>query len=396
MGTRISTPALAAQPIHTNEIANCNETVRKTNSGRSVRGMPSVLQRLVNKLKTFRCFNLPTSPRTVSKVDPTIDTKSKALEQEQNNRTSDRMIAEIVGEVGPTIDTKSKALEQEQNNRTSDRMIAELVGEENKALLKEICEAPEQKLLAKHVYSDPRYTKAKREFEMAEDWRRTREQLNTRICDLVNEITKLKSSGDYEANKVSIEARMSDLRQQFEALDVEDKGTDDLEQYRQLERDNNCYLQGAVLDILHDKLAQYEEMLKVRGMPADQHNYEYFALLNLVNKAREKYLDMAYPHDARAIAEKIDGISVKSNLETELQAAVAKFNQTRTMSKIGFGKASDSQSTIGQIGELTSEIGTSEDDDDDDEYEFFDALEYLEDGDEFFDAMEYQPNDYKQ
>ena len=64
------------------------------------------------------------------------------------------------------------------------------------------------------------------------------------------------------------------------------------------------------------------------------------------------------------------------------------------MSKIGYGKASDSQSTVGQIGEPTSEIGTSEDDDD--EYEFFDALEYLEDGDEFFDALEYQPNDYKQ
>ena len=395
MGTHISKPAtLAAQPIHTNKITDCNEPVGKSNSGRSVRKMPSVLQRLVNKLWTFRCFNSPTSPRTVSKVDPTINTKSKALEQEQNNRASDRMIAEIVGEVDPTIDTKSKALEQEQNNRTSDRMIAEIVGEENKALLKEIREAPEQKLLAKHVYSDPRYTKAKREFELAEDWRQTREQLNTQICDLANEITELKSSGDYEANKVSIEARMSDLRRQFEALDVEDRGTNDLKQYRQAERDNNCYLQGAVLDILHDKLAQYEEMLKVRGMPADQHNYEYFALLNLVNKAREKYLDLAYPHDANATAEKIGGVSIKSNLENELQAAVAELNQTRTMSKIGFGKASDSQSTIGQIGEPTSEIGTSEGDDD--EYEFFDALEYLEDGDEFFDALEYQPNDYKQ
>ena len=56
--------------------------------------------------------------------------------------------------------------------------------------------------------------------------------------------------------------------------------------------------------------------------------------------------------------------------------------------------ASDSQSTVGQIGEPTSEIDTSEDDDD--EYEFFDALEYLEDGDEFFDALEYQLDDYKQ
>ena len=372
MGTRISTPAtLAAQPIHTSEIANCNETVSKTKSGRFVRMMPSVLQRLVNKPWTFRCFNSPSSPRTVSKVDPAADTKADPATDTKAD---------------PKIDTKSKALEQEQNNRTSDRMIAEIVGEENKALLKEIREAPEQKLLAKHVYSDPRYTKAKREFGLAEDWRQTREQLNTQICDLANEITKLKSSGDYEA-------RMSDLRRQFEALDVEDKGTNDLEQYRQAERDNNCYLQGAVLDILHDKLAQYEEMLKVRGMPADQHNYEYFALLNLVNKAREKYLDLAYPHDANATAEKIDGVSIKSNLENELQAAMAELNQTRTMSKIGFGKASDSQSTIGQIREPTSEIGTSEDDDD--EYEFFDALEYLEDGDEFFDALEYQPNDYK-
>lgn len=380
MGTRISTPAaLAAQPLHTNEITDCNEPVGKSDSGRLVRKMSSVLQRLVNKFKTFRCFNSPTSPRTVSKVDPAADTKADPVADTKAD---------------PTIDTKSKALEQEQNNRTSDRMIAEIVGEENKALLKEIREAPEQKLLAKHVYSDPRYAKAKREFEMAEDWRRTREQPNTQLYDLSDNITALESSGDYEADKVSIEAGMSDLRRQFEALDVEDKGANDLKQYRQLERDNNCYLQGAVLDILHDKLAQYEEMLKVRGMPADQHNYEYFALLNLVNKAREKYLDMAYPHDARAIAEKIDGISVKSNLETELQAAVAKFNQTRTMSKIGFGKASDSQSTTGQIGESASEIGTSEDDDD--EYEFFDALEYLEDGEEFFDALEYQPNDYKQ
>lgn len=380
MGTRISTSTtLAAQPIHTNEIANCNDTLGKTKSGRFVRMMPSDLQRLISKLWTFRCFNSPTSPRTVSKVDLAADAKADP-------------VADIKAD--PIIDTKSKALEQEQNNRTSDRMIAEIVGEENKALLKEIREAPEQKLLAKHVYSDPRYTKAKREFEMAEDWRQTREQLNTQICDLANEITKLKSSGDYEANKVSIEARMSDLRRQFEALDVEDKGTNDLEQYRQAERDNNCYLQGAVLDILHDKLAQYEEVLKARCMPADQHNYEYFALLNLVNKAREKYLDMAYPHDVNAIAEKIDGVSVKGALETELQAAVAELNQTRTMSKIGFGKASDSQSTVGQIGEPTSGIGTSEDDDD--EYEFFDALEYLEDGDEFFDALEYQPNDYKQ
>ena len=388
MGTRISTPAiLAAQPIHTNEIANCDESVGKTKSGRFVRMMPSVLQRLVNKLWTFRCFNSPTSPRIVSKVDLAADAKADPVTNTKADPATNT-------KADPIIDTKSKALEQEQNNRTSDRMIAEIVGEENKALLKEIREAPEQKLLAKHVYSDPRYTKAKREFEMAEDWRQTREQLNTQICDLANEITELKSSGDYEANKVSIEARMSDLRRQFEALDVEDKGTNDLEQYRQAERDNNCYLQGAVLDILHDKLAQYEEMLKVRGMPADQHNYEYFALLNLVNKAREKYLDLAYPHDANATAEKIDGVSIKSNLENELQAAVAELDQTRTMSKIGFGKASDSQSTIGQIREPTSEIGTSEDDDD--EYEFFDALEYLEDGDEFFDALEYQLDDYKQ
>ena len=386
MGTRISTPAtLAAQPIHTNEIANCDETVGKTKSGRFVRMMPSVLQRLVNKLWTLRCFNSPTSPRTVSKVDPAADAIADPAADIKADPAADT-------KADPKIDTKSKALEQEQNNRTSDRMIAEIVGEENKALLKEIREAPEQKLLAKHVYSDPRYTKAKREFEMAEDWRQTREQLNTQICDLANEITKLKSSGDYEANKVSIEARMSDLRRQFEALDVEDKGTNDLKQYRQAERDNNCYLQGAVLDILHDKLTQYEEMLKARGMPADQHNYEYFALLNLVNKAREKYLDMAYPHDANAIAEKIDGVSVKGALETELQAAVAKFNQTRTASKTDFGKASDSQSTIGQIGEQTSETGISEDDDG----EYFDALEYLEDGDEFFDALEYQPDDYKQ
>lgn len=378
MGTRISTSTtLAAQPIHTNEVANCNDTLGKTKSGRFVRMMPSDLHRLISKLWTFRCFNAPTSPRTVSKVDLAADAKADP-------------VADIKAD--PIIDTKSKALEQEQNNRTSDRMIAEIVGEENKALLKEIREAPEQKLLAKHVYSDPRYTKAKREFEMAEDWRQTREQLNTQICDLANEMTKLKSSGDYEANKVSIEARMSDLRRQFEALDVEDKGTNDLKQYRQAERDNNCYLQGAVLDILHDKLAQYEEMLKVRGMPADQHNYEYFALLNLVNKAREKYLDMAYPHDANAIHEKIDGVSVKGALETELQAAVAKLNQTRTASKTDFGKASDSQSTIGQIGEPTSETGISEDDDS----EYFDALEYLEDGDEFFDALEYQPNVYKQ
>lgn len=154
MGTRISTTAtLAAQPIHANEITECNETVGKTDSGRLVRKMPSVLQRLVNKLWTFRCFNSPTSPRTVSKVDPAADIKADPAADTKADLAVDT-------KADPTIDTKSKTLEQEQNNRTSDRIIAEIVGEENKALLKEIREAAVAKLNQTRTASKTDFGKA--------------------------------------------------------------------------------------------------------------------------------------------------------------------------------------------------------------------------------------------
>ena len=283
----------------TEKATSREEPVGKTNVGRSVQKMPNIFQRLVNKFKAFR--------------NP--DSQGNVLGQ-------------------PT-----------KNNAIADRIVAESVGQENKTLLQEIRQgvklrsqdevrkAQEQKLLTKYVYADPRYAKTMAEFKLAEDHRRTREQLNTEIGQLNDEITDLKTRGEYETNKVTIDARMSDLRRKFKALDMEDKGINDLKQYRQMELDNKCHLQGTVLEILQDTLTQYEDMLKVQGVPADQqHDYEYFALQNLVNKTREEYLD------------------------------------------------------------LTSKIDTIEDDDD----EYFDALEYQEDGDEFFDALEYQPDDKRQ
>ena len=388
MGTRIATipAAVGARSLQSKEEATYREQKPgKIDDGRSVYKVPNDFRRLANKSIPFH-----SSGSEGSVLD----------QQTHNNGISDRIIAESVGqenkvllaEIRHGVKLQSKGIDIIDSVTTNKAL--EVAG-------REIREARNQELLAKHVYCDPRYAKALGDFELAEDWRRTREQLNNEICHLINVISALKTCDDYEARKVSIEARMLDLCRKFEALDVEDKGIYDLEQYREMERDNNCYLQGTVLDILQDKLAEYGEMLKAQGTPVDRHDHKYFALLNLVGEVKKRYLNLARPYDANAVAEKRDSVNPKGTLDKELQVAIAKPNQTATTSKVDFGKLSDGEFTIDQIGALNSEIDTSEDDDDDDE--FFLALEYLEDNnefdeeldEEFFDALEYQPGDIR-